>query len=274
MTTLVTGSRGAVARGLAGLLQEAGLPHRLASRDPQDPGTVRCDLTDPGTFPAALDGATSVFLYAEPAAADAFLKEAGAAGVEHIVLLSSSSVLAHDAEDNALAASHLDAERALLASPIRSTLLRPGAFASNSRGWARSIASGDPVRMPYPGAHSDPVHEADIAEAAFAVLTDPALGGRAHTLTGPHSLTFATQLALIAAALGRPIPVETVTPDVWKSDVEAFVPAPYADALLDHWAAHDGLPVAISDGVEQLTGHPARSFEAWVDDHLADFRAH
>ncbi|MBT2457201.1 SDR family oxidoreductase [Streptomyces sp. ISL-86] len=270
---LVTGGRGAVARGLSGLLTAHDLPHRLASREPDSPGTVHCDLTDPATFPGALAGVRSVFLYAEAAAIDAFIKEAVTAGVEHVILLSSSSVLAPDAADSPLSASHLAVEEALLASPLRTTLLRPGSFASNARGWAWSLKSGRPVHLPYPGSHCDPVHEADIAEAAFAVLTNPALAGRAYTLTGPHSLTFTTQLAILGGVLGRPVPMEAVSPEQWKSEVDGYIPAAYADALLAYWAANDGLPVEITDAVENLTGHPARSFETWVEDHAAEFAA-
>ncbi|MFJ6796548.1 NAD(P)H-binding protein [Streptomyces sp. NPDC091268] len=270
---LVTGARGAVARGLASLLEAHDVPYRLGSRAPDGPDTVRCDLTDPSTFPPALAGVRSVFLYAEAAGIDAFVKEAVAAGVEHIVLLSSSSVLAPGAAENPLAGSHLAVEEALAASPLRTTVLRPGAFAGNALGWARSLQSGRPVHLPYPGSHGDPVHEGDLAEAAFAVLTDPALAGRAYTLTGPQSLTFETQLAILGRVLGRSTPFETVSREQWKAEVDGFIPGPYAEALLDYWAATDGLPAELTDTVERLTGHPARSFRTWCEDHAEAFAA-
>ncbi|MCY0936678.1 NAD(P)H-binding protein [Streptomyces sp. H34-S4] len=270
---LVTGGRGAIARGLSSLLATHGVPHRLASREPDKPGTVHCDLTDPATFPGALAGVRSVFLYAEAAAIDAFVKEAADAGVEHVVLLSSASVFAPDAADNPLAASHLAVEQALLASPLRTTLLRPGSFASNALGWAWPMKSGRPVHLPYPGAYSDPVHEADVAEAALAVLTDPSLGGRAYTLTGPRTLTFAAQLEILGEAVGRPVPFEAVSREQWKSEVDGYIPGPYAEALLDFWSASDGLPVGLTDDLERLTGHAPRTFETWSADHANAFRA-
>ncbi|MEW2415056.1 NAD(P)H-binding protein [Streptomyces sp. NPDC046866] len=273
MSILVTGARGAVARGLASLLAASGIAHRLGSREPGGPGTVRCDLSDPATFPEALAGARSVFLYAEAAGIDAFVEEAATAGVEHVVLLSSSSVLAPDAAENPLAAAHLAVEEALLASALHTTVLRPGAFASNALGWAGSLKAGRPVRLPYPQAHTDPVHEADLAEAAFAVLADPALAGRAHTLTGPESLSFAAQLSVLGRVLGRPVPFETVTPEQWRAEVDGRIPGPYADALLAYWAASDGAPTEPTDAVERLTGHPARTFATWTEDHAAAFRA-
>ncbi|MFF8268873.1 NAD(P)H-binding protein [Streptomyces sp. NPDC016562] len=273
MSILVTGGRGAVARGLCDLLTARGIAHRIGSRERDAPGAVHCDLTDPATFAGALAGIRSVFLYAEASGIDAFVKEAVAAGVEHVALLSSSSVLSPGAADSPLSAAHLAVEQALLASPLRTTLLRPGSFASNARGWAWSMKSGRPVHLPYPGAYADPVHEADLAEAAFAVLTDPALGGRAYTLTGPQSLTFAAQIAIIGEVLGRPISFEAVSAEQWKAEVDGYIPGPYADALLEYWASTDGLPVEITPAVERLTGHPARTFRTWVEDHGDAFSA-
>ncbi|NXY97355.1 NAD(P)H-binding protein [Streptomyces sp. BR123] len=271
MSILVTGARGAVARRLVSLLSARGVEHRLGSREPDIPGTVLCDLSDPATFPEALAGARSVFLYAEASGIDAFVKEATAAGVEHVVLLSSSAVL-DPAAGNQLATAHRAVEEVLLASPLRTTLLRPGAFASNALGWAGLLRAGLPVRLPYPGAHTDPVHEADLAEAAYAVLTDPALAGRAYTLTGPQSLTFADQLSILGRALRRPLSYETVTAEQWKAEAVAHIPGPFADALLDCWAAGDGVPAALTDEVSRLTGRPARSFATWAEEHADDFR--
>lgn len=282
MTVLVTGSRGRVATTLLGLLDAAGVQAKAASKHPEDlspPGgaeTVRCDLTDPATFDAALAGVDSVFLYADATHAEAFADRARAAGVEHVVLLSSSSVLAPDAAENPIAASHLAAERALSAAAaagdFEATHLQPGAFATNALQWAGALRAGKAPALPHPGTHSDPIHERDVAEAAFAVLTDPRLRGSSYLLTGPESLTFTEQLAIIAEVTGRPAPHTAVTPEEWKRSVAGFIPDAFADALLAHWAAHDGRPGPLTHTVEQLTGHPARPFATWVADHAEAFR--
>ncbi|MER6099593.1 NAD(P)H-binding protein [Streptomyces sp. NPDC001728] len=282
MTVLVTGSRGRVASTLLGLLATAGIEARAGSRNPADlsppPGveTVHCDLADPATFDAALDGAGSVFLYAEATHAEAFADRARAAGVEHVVLLSSSSVLAPDAEENPIAASHLTAERALSAAAeagaFRATHLRPGAFATNTLQWVHSLREGRGPALPHPDTYGDPIHERDVAEAAFAVLTEPRLRGSSYPLTGPESLTFVEQLAILAAVTGRPAPHTVVTPEQWKDSVAAYLPEAFADALLSYWAAHDGRPTPVTRTVEELTGRPARTFAQWVTDHEEAFR--
>ncbi|MFD4315150.1 NAD(P)H-binding protein [Streptomyces sp. NPDC058548] len=282
MTVLVTGSRSRVASTLLGLLDAAGIKAKAASKNPTDlsppPGidTVRCDLTDPATFDTALTGVDSVFLYAEATHAAAFADRARAAGVEHVVLLSSSSVLAPDAAENPIAASHLAAERALSAAAdagaFEATHLQPGAFATNALQWAGALRGGRGPALPHPNTYSDPIHERDVAEAAFAVLTEPRLRGSSYLLTGPESLTFVEQLAILAEVTGRPAPHTVVTPEEWKESVTGFMPELFADALLSHWAGHDGRPTPLTRTVEELTGRPARTFAAWAADHEADFR--
>jgi len=277
MTILVTGSRGAVARNLINLLHERGTAVRAASNEPDKlslpdgVSTVKLNLKDPATFSAALKGISSVFLYAEASNIDAFIEQA--VGVEHIVLLSSASVLNADAERDPLAKSHLDVEKALAASAIESTFLRPGSFAGNALGWAWGIKSAGEVSLPYPNSHTDPIHEADVAEAALAVLTEPSLRGKSYTLSGPESVTFSEQIGHLARATARPIAVNVVTREEWKKEMAQYIPGSFADVLLDFWRSSDGSPVPTTRTVETLTGHPARGFAVWAEDHAAEFQA-
>ncbi|WP_405778191.1 SDR family oxidoreductase [Streptomyces sp. NBC_00859] len=277
MTVLVTGSRGRVGSALIPLLLGKGIDVRTASAAPGKPvpprgaTAVRCDLRDPATFPAALDGADAVFLYAEPSQIEAFVQEAEAAGVQHIVLLSSSSVIGPGAPESAIALSHLTVEQALAVSSIETTALRPGAFASNALQWKWALQSSGTIDLPYPGSYSDPIHERDIAEAAYAALTEPALRGAAYHLTGPESLTFSQQIAAVEAAAGRTVPFRRVTPEAWKESVGPHLPAAAADALLGYWAASDGVPTTVTHHVESLTGHPARTFATWAAENASAF---
>ncbi|MCG7527835.1 NAD(P)H-binding protein [Streptomyces sp. OfavH-34-F] len=278
MLTLVTGGRGRIGAALTTLLHQGGHPVRAASRNPAElnppPGVpaVTCDLDDPDTFPAALDGVDAVFLYANPAHIDAFLTAARTAGVRHIALLSSSSVLLPDPATNPIAAEHHAVERALIASPLTTTLLRPGEFATNAYQWSGAFRSGRPVGLPYPRSEGSPIHETDIAEAALAVLTEPALQGAAYHLTGPESLSAAAQVEILSGASGTPVTVEEMTPAAWQEAMSPFMPAHVTEGLLGYWAATDGRRAEVTDAVAALTGHPARTFAAWAAEHAAAFR--
>ncbi|MEV3991914.1 NAD(P)H-binding protein [Streptomyces sp. NPDC049837] len=281
MTVLVTGSRGRVGSTLLTLLHGKGVPVRAASASPAGLAapagvdTVRCDLGAPETFPAALDGVEAVFLYADPRHIDAFIAEARTAGVRHIVLLSSSAVLSPDAGANAIAAPHLAVERALAAASADGsfdvTYLQPGAFATNALYWAPAVRSAGAVDLPYPDAVGDPIHEADIADVAYAALTDDRVRGSSHVLTGPEALTFAEQLAILGRVAGREVTVNAVTPEEWKASVAPYVPAEFADALLAHWSACAAAPVPLTRTVEEVTGRPARTFAQWAADHAEAF---
>lgn len=276
-TTLITGSRGRVARALTGLLRAAGHEVRAGSRSPEafdpPPGVTAAalDLGRPEQFAAALDGVDSVFLYAHAARIGEFTAAAEAAGVRHVVLLSSSTVLGPGAAHDPLARHHAEVEAALATSALVSTVLRPGAFAGNALHWARSIRASGTVALPYPDAHTDPLHEADLAAAAFAALTDPSARGGTHHLTGPQSLTFAEQLAALGRATAREVRAVRVTPAAWREEAAGHMPGEFADALLAWWRAHDGAPVALTGTLERLTGRPPRTFAAWAGEHASAF---
>jgi uncharacterized protein YbjT (DUF2867 family) len=107
MTVLVTGARGDVGAAV---------------------------LADPASWPAALAGVRKVFLYAHPEGAPEFAAAARKAGVEHMVLLSSSTVLHPDAAASQIALRHLAAERALDEAGPDRTFVRPGW--SPGAGWS------------------------------------------------------------------------------------------------------------------------------------------
>ncbi|MFE2326755.1 NAD(P)H-binding protein [Streptomyces sp. NPDC059385] len=283
MTVLITGARGNIGRAVLARLHSAGLTVRAASADtsrltvPDGVEVVPLALDGPGTpeeYEAALRGVRQVFLYPQPAGIHGLVKAAEAAGVEHVVLLSSSSVAGPDAENDPLAGHSLKVERALADSGLTRTFLRPDAFAGNALAWARSIGRSEPVRLAYPDAHIAPIHPEDIADIAVKALTGDFLRGRAVTLTGPESLTFREQLAVLADVIGRPIPVEHITRAEAERQMGAHMPATVVGSLLDLWEAADHRPAAIADTTATLLGRPARTFRQWAEENSAHFAGH
>ncbi|MFF2509104.1 SDR family oxidoreductase [Streptomyces sp. NPDC058067] len=278
MTILVTGARGNVGRRVLDRLHAAGHTLRASSRTPEELSVpagvdaVRLDLNRPATFDAALSGVDKAFLYAESEGAKELFAAAARAGVRQIVLLSSSTVSGPHAGTDALAVAHAAVESALEASGVPRTVLRPGAFASNAFGWSHAVRAGEPVRIPFPDAHTAPIHEDDIADVAVAVLDGDAYLGRTLDLTGPRSLTFREQLGILAGVLGRDIPVHELTRDQAVEEMGQFVPPPILASLLDQWAEAVGRPATVL-AAERVTGRPARTFEQWAREHLGAFTA-
>ncbi|MFJ8080719.1 NAD(P)H-binding protein [Streptomyces sp. NPDC096205] len=276
MTTLITGARGQIARSVLARLHSAGLPVRAASARPAEltvPAGVEVTelaLDRPAGLDTALSGVRQVLLYPEPAGVHDLVKAAEAMGVEHIVLLSSASVLGPDAEHDPLARHSLLVERALADAAPTCTLLRPDAFASNALSWAYALGQG-PIQLAYPDAQLAPIHPEDIADIAVEALTGSSLTGRAVTLTGPESLTFRAQLAVLADVLGREIPVERISRAEAERQMGAHMPAPMVTSLLNFWAAADGTPAVVHDTTDSLLGRPARTFRQWAVENAAAF---
>ncbi|MFB6617966.1 NAD(P)H-binding protein [Streptomyces sp. NPDC085524] len=283
MTVLITGARGKVGQAVIARLRATGLTVRAASAAParltvpDGVETAELALDRPGPpeeYEAALRDVRQVFLYPQPAGIHELVKAAEAAGVEHVVLLSSSSVGSPDAETDPLASHSLEVERALADSDLTCTFLRPDAFASNALGWAWSIGRSEPVRLAYPDAHIAPIHPEDIADIAVEALTGDSLTGRTVTLTGAESLTFREQIAVLADAIGRPVPVEHITRAEAEQQMGAHMPAPMVGSLLDLWEAADHGPAAIADTTATLLGRPARTFRQWARENSAAFAGH
>ena len=278
MVAVVFGARGNVGRHVVTGLLSAGEQVRVVSRDPQaDFGSgvqvVVADLERPETLPGALTGADTVFLYAMPDGGADFVKAAEAAGVRHVALLSSVSVTGPGADQNPIGQLHRRVELALEQSSLGWTFVRPGMFATNTRWWwGDSIRSEGVVRLPYPEAHTAPVSERDIAAVAVTALTEPGLSHQAFTLYGPESLPLRRLFEHIGEAVGRPIRIETVTPDQARSELAATLPPFLADSMVRMWAANDGVPAPVSTIVPKITGRPAHTFAQWAVDHADDFR--
>ncbi|WP_027345563.1 NAD(P)H-binding protein [Hamadaea tsunoensis] len=279
MTTLVIGARGSIGRHVLDQLLAAAVPVRasvrsLATAAELPPGTevVAADLTRPETLPEALDGVRAVFVYALADGAEDFVRAAEKAGVEHVVLMSSGSVLLPWTQNNAIAREHREVEAVLAASALRCTPIRPLALANNALGWSWGIRDDGAVRMAYPEARTAPVHERDVAAFATEALLGRAGAAVSDLLTGGELLTQREQVAMIAAALGRPVRIEELSPEEGRASFARFMPAAQAAAVVEFLAdaATGGSPA--TDTVVRVLGRPPLSFTRWITEHIADFQ--
>ncbi|MFE6411245.1 NAD(P)H-binding protein [Streptomyces sp. NPDC057837] len=272
----VTGPTGNVGRALVERLVAAGRPVRALTRDPQrarlpaGAEAVRLRLDDPA---ALFRGVTRLFLYVQAGGdrTPALLAAARAAGVRHVVLLSSSIIDSGADPAHPIHVMHATAERHVRDSGLTWTFLRPGAFATNAFQWAPQIRSGDTVRGVYAEGRTAPVHEDDIAAVAERALLDDGHEGAAHRLTGPAALSNAEQVTAIGRALGRDLRFLEVPPGEASPDLFPHVPPGMLPALLDSLAATVGTPPEVTDTVHAVTGTPARPFTTWAEEHKADF---
>lgn len=267
---LVIGATGNIGRHVVVGLRERGASVRTLSRFPG--ATATGDLTRPETLHSALSGVDSVFLLWPFLSADG-AREVVDTIAEHarrIVYVSALSVR-DDAspEENGVWG---QVEAAIRRTGLEWTFLRPGGFATNTLEWASAIRTGQPARMPYPEAARSLIHERDIADVAVLALTEDGHTGRSYPLTGPAALTQAEQVRVLGTVAGQPGVAEEIPADEARAGMLAWADEEFADAALAYWRSLVDTPEPVMSTVEELTGHPARTFTQWAQDHADDFR--
>ena len=278
---LVTGATGRVGRAVIDLLVRADVPVRALTRGsepaalPANVEVVTGDLTVPDSLDVALQGAGTVFLVwtAPPATAPAVIERL-AAYARRVVFLSSPHQTPHPffQQPNPMAVLHADIERLIAAAGLKSTIIRPGMFASNTVfWWAPAIRTGDAVRWPYGAAQTAPVDDRDVAAVVARTLYQDGHAGGDYVLTGPESLSQAEQVRIIGEVLGRPITFEELSPEEFRRETEGSWPRPVVDMLLAAWGAAMGRPAYITSTVAGILGSAPRSFRQWAADHATAF---
>jgi NAD(P)H dehydrogenase (quinone) len=259
----VTGATGQLGGRVARRLAARGLAQQLLVRDParapQLPGATvtRASFTDRDAVREALDGAPVVLMVSASESEDrveqhrAFVDAAAAAGVGHLVYVSFVGA-APDATFTH-ARDHWHTEQHIRATGLPFTFLRDNLYAD----FLPYLAGTDGViRGPAGDGRVAAVAQDDIADAATAVLTDPAAhAGHTYDLTGPEALT----LHEIAALLSVTYQPETV-PEAYRSRSSSGAPGWLVDAWVSTYTAiAAGDLAAVSDAVPRLTGRPATS---------------
>jgi uncharacterized protein YbjT (DUF2867 family) len=274
---LVTGARGnaggAVVRALAG----AGQPVRALVRDadhaplPAGVEAVVGDLNEPRTLSPHFAGVTAAFLLSGYEGLGETLASMRRAGVERVVLLSSSAAPNGDVT-NAVARYHILSERAVRESGLGWTFLQPNSFMTNAFQWLPQLRQGDVVRAPFADVRVATIDPDDIGAVAAAALTSAAHEGRAYRLSGPDSLRPADRVAILGDVLGRELRLEAQSDEAARAEMSAAMPAEYVDAFFRFFVDGDLDESAVLPTVQEVTGRPPRSFEAWATAHAAAFR--
>jgi uncharacterized protein YbjT (DUF2867 family) len=152
---LVTGARGHAGSAVVRALADAGEEVRaLVRRDEDRTGLpagvegVVGDLNQPETLGAASEGARGAFLLSGYRDMPDTLAGMRRAGVEHVVLLSSSAAPGGDMA-NAVAQYHIESEAYVRESGLSWTFLQPNSFMTNTLQWAPQIRARNAVRAPF-----------------------------------------------------------------------------------------------------------------------------
>ncbi|HEX2450973.1 MAG TPA: SDR family oxidoreductase [Gemmatimonadales bacterium] len=277
---VLTGATGTVGRWTVAALQAAGVPFRVAARTPlkaQALGmpVVEFDWDRPATFEPAFAGAETLFLLTPVAERQAEYGTGAAAaakrvGVRHIVRL---SVIGAEAEPGiALGRLHRAAERAIEASGIAWTMLRPTSFAQNFVNYyGLDPYKNCAVYLPHGQGGASWVDARDVGEVAARVLTETGHEGKAYTLTGGEAVSTADAIAILGEALGREYEYVDVPEDAAREAMRTHGAPPWmVDGLAElHALIKHGRFNGVVPTLQQLLGKPPRSFRTYAEDLAA-----
>ncbi|MDJ0907266.1 MAG: SDR family oxidoreductase [Woeseiaceae bacterium] len=273
----ITGAGGTVGTAVLNQLKQTDAQFRVAYFSAGKADRARSDGIDaavidynqPDTLEAAFAGCDKLFLLGPNALNQTELElnavaAAQSAGVQHIV---KQSVLGAEGESYSLAHIHRPVEKAIEASGLAWTFLRPNSFMQNVETFMSESIRAEGVFYSASGdakiAHVD---VRDIAAVAVQALTDANHEGKAYSLTGPDALSYDEIAAELSAATGRSIAHVSLPPEDLKGAMlGSGMPEPLADRMLDleRYFREDNAS-SISDDIEVVTGNSPRRFKDYV----------
>jgi uncharacterized protein YbjT (DUF2867 family) len=257
---LVLGGTGKTGRRVAERLMNAGHAVRIGSRSAEP----RFDWDDQATWAPALQGVKAVYIAYQPdlavpealPAVRAFFDRAIEAGATRLVLLSGRGEV--EAEE---------CEAALQATSAEWTILRASWFNQNfsENFWLDGVLAGE-IALPVSDVAEPFVDADDIADIAFAALTQTGHEFQLYEITGPRALSFPEAIAEIAAATGRDIRFTRVPAEAYAAELTRLdMPANYVDLVMYLLTTVlDGRNTPLADGVQRALGRPPIDFSDYV----------
>jgi uncharacterized protein YbjT (DUF2867 family) len=273
---LVTGATGNAGGGVVNGLLEVGADVRGVVRPgsegnlPDGVEAAAGDLNDPESLRGPLEGASAVFLLSGYEGLDRALGLIRDAGVERVVLLSSSAAPTGDL-DNAVARYHILSERAVRESGLSWTFLQPNSFMSNAYRWLPQLKDGNVIRGAFGDVAISTVDPDDLGAVAARALTTNEHEGQTYRLSGPEALRPAEQVAILAKYSGRDLSFHAQTDEEARAEMEGQMPKEYVDAFFNFFVDGAVDETTVHPAVEQVTGHKPHSFERWAEVHADAF---
>jgi uncharacterized protein YbjT (DUF2867 family) len=287
MTTAVIGATGRVGSEVVRALLADGHSVTALVRDPDkarrafgDPGGLRIRTTrlqDPADVAAGLHGVRALFIAMGSIGIEGVLQRvtiSAAATTSSIEQITRLAVLNTSADSRGInQRGHFSIDRFAASLGVPYSTIRPAIFSASllaaapeiraSRTWTGVADTG---RMAL-------IDHRDAAEAGLRVLTDPALWGAHHDLTGPVPMSWPEALELLSAELGEPVRFRVAAErELIDRLVAAGVPPGQAQLLIAReWAILAGENDYTTDTLEQIIARPPRPVAAFLHEYRAEF---
>ena len=273
----VTGAGGTVGSELIKQLESAHAPFRATYFSVEKAEAVRArgidasviDYNRPETLRTVFQGCDKLFLLGPNVQNQTQLElnaveAAERAGVRHIVKL---SVMGAADEAYAIALVHRLVEKAIEASGMAWTFLRPNSFMQNVVTYMSNTIKAEAAFYSASGEGKiSHVDVRDIVAVAVEALTEPDHAGKAYTLTGPDALSYDELANELSKAVGRLIRHISLSPADLKNGMLAEgMPAEIADRMLDLERYYrEDQARHITHDIKQVTGRDPRRFAQYA----------
>lgn len=234
---------------------------------------VKGDLDRPETIGPALEGVDKIYLLTwngptQAQQAENVIKAAQKAGKPHIVRHSMWG-----SEKSRIVQQGNRVEEALKSSGLPWTLLKPTFFMQNLMMGAQTIISDGVFYWDTGDGKLGMIDVRDVAESAFAVLTGSGHEGKSYILTGPEAISMQDAANIFTNVLGKQVtyvnvPHEASLQSMISMGFPEWIARGYGE-LMEGFS--QGFASRVTNNVEILTGHPARSFEQFARDFAQVF---
>jgi NAD(P)H dehydrogenase (quinone) len=230
-------------------------------------------LDDPADVAAALAGIATAFIAMGSVGIQGVVQRVvvtTAARVSSIAQLTRLAVLNASADSLGInQRAHFSIDRLAAATGVPYSTIRPAIFSSSllaaapqvraTRTWTGIADSGRTALVDF----------RDAAEVAVLVLTDRALWGAHHDLTGPEPMSWPEALELLSAELGETVTFRAAPErQVLQNLVAAGVPPGEAELLIAReWAILAGENDYVTDTVQRILGRPPRTVADFLHEH-------
>jgi uncharacterized protein YbjT (DUF2867 family) len=242
---LVTGGGGLAGSAVIREFVRRGRPVRVLVRDRANAGVlgafptvevVAGDMLRPETLTEALAGVDRVLLISSSTermteTQTTFIDAAKNSSIRHVVKFSGLSA-ADVGTPFIFGGMHAEIESYLERSGLPWTHLRPSQFMTEYLREVFTILAHSALFLPLEDARLVPVDVADIAKAAYLLLTTPGHEGKIYAMSGPEALTMDEIAEQISRAIGTQVRYVGVSREERRQALlAAGVPAFFVDAL-------------------------------------------
>jgi len=234
------------------------------------------DVSDAETVKRALQGTEKAFLTLpngrnQEAQEKQFTDLAVAAGIKHLVKMSSMEAVAH--AKTPIPRGHWAVEEYIRGSGLDWTMVKPNFFMQNLLSSAASIKAQRRLSLPMGNGTTGMADIRDIGAVCAEVLTGQGHAGQSYEITGPEVLTFHDVADRFSEVLGVKIEYVPMPMEQFRERMKNVLEPWHLNAVCELFREIDEIGLDhTTDTFRTLLGREPISLRQFIRDHLASFR--